>query len=155
MIQVQILCIGKTNEEWVKVGIEKYLKLLSKYVKIELKELPDVKNANKLSPEKLKAEEASMLQQYITEKALLVFLDEHGDTFNSVEWSKWLTKKSLDHSKWVFIIGGSYGIDAELLKKGSSVALSAMTFNHQMVRAILLEQLFRAMTIQAGTSYHH
>ena len=155
MIQIQVISIGKTNEDWVKTGVDKYLKLLSKYVKIDFKELPDVKNANKLSPEKLKAEEAALIQQHIPEKSLLILLDEHGATYTSVEWSNWLTKKSNEFSKWVFVIGGAYGIDQSLLKKGHCISLSEMTFNHQMVRAILLEQLFRAMTIQAGTSYHH
>lgn len=155
MLQITILSIGKTNEDYVKEALEKYLKLLSKYCKVEWKELPDVKNGNKMDALKLKESEAELLQIHIPDKSFICFLDEIGKQFNSVQFANYLEKKSNEYSKLTFVIGGSYGLSESLKRKGDSIALSSMTFNHQMVRAILTEQLFRAFTIIKGTGYHH
>jgi 23S rRNA (pseudouridine1915-N3)-methyltransferase len=155
MLHISIICIGKTNEAYVKDGIDKYNKLLSKYSKFEFIELPDVKNANKLPPEKLMEAEAQALQAYMHERIGIIFLDENGKQFTSEKFAWYLQKKTTEYSKLLFVIGGSYGLSDELLKKGESLSLSAMTFNHQMVRVILAEQLFRAFTIIQGTGYHH
>jgi 23S rRNA (pseudouridine1915-N3)-methyltransferase len=155
MLYIQIISIGKTNESYVKMGIDKYCKLLGKYCKLEWTELPDVKNGNKMEASKLKLAEAQLLEQHLSDKSFLVFLDEIGKTFNSPQFAQYLEKKTIEYSKISFVIGGSYGLSDEIKRKGDSIALSAMTFNHQMVRVILAEQLFRAFTIQKGTGYHH
>ncbi len=139
----------------MKQGLQKYEVLLSKYCKFELVELNDVKNSNKLPADKLKDAEAELFLQALPAKAAVIFLDENGKTFDSEGFSNYLNKKSTDHSKLVFVIGGSYGLQAALKQKGESIALSAMTFNHQMVRVILAEQIFRAFTIIKNTGYHH
>ena len=155
MLQISIISIGKTNEGYVKDGLDKYLKLLGKYAKLDWKELPDVKNANKLPPNKLKEAEAELLLTHIPDKSFVFFLDEIGKTFNSVKFAEHFQKKSTEFSKIVFVIGGSYGLDERIKQKGEAISLSAMTFNHQMVRVILAEQLFRCFTIIHGTGYHH
>lgn len=155
MLHIQIICIGKTNETYVREGIDKYNKLLSKYCKLEWLELPDVKNANKLPPEKLKEAEAAMLEQHIPEKAGIIFLDEAGKTYDSTRFAGYIRKKTTEHSKLTLIIGGSHGLSESVRRRGDSLSLSAMTFNHQMVRVIFAEQLFRAFTIIQGTGYHH
>lgn len=155
MLSITILCIGKTNESYVRQGLQKYEVLLSKYCKFELTELNDVKNSNKLPAEKLKEAEAELFIQALSPKAAVIFLDENGKTFDSEGFSTYLNKKSTDHSKLIFVIGGSYGLQTAVKQRGESIALSAMTFNHQMVRVILAEQIFRAFTIIKSTGYHH
>ena len=155
MLQISIISIGKTNESYVKEGIDKYVKLIGKFAKLEWKELPDVKNSNKLPPLKLKEAEAEILLDNIPDKSFVFFLDETGKTFDSVKFSDYFNKKSIEYSKIVFVIGGSYGLDEQIKKRGEAISLSAMTFNHQMVRIILAEQLFRCFTIIKGTTYHH
>lgn len=155
MLYLQIVCIGKTNEPYVREGIDKYNKLLSKYCKLEWLELPDVKNANKLPPDKLKEAEATMLEQHLPDKAGIIFLDETGKTHDSTQFANYLKKKTIENSRIALIIGGSYGLSDVIKRRGDSLSLSAMTFNHQMVRVILAEQLFRAFTIIKGTGYHH
>lgn len=155
MLSITILCIGKTNEAYVKQGIEKYTLLLSKYCKFELLELNDVKNSNKLPVEKLKEAEAELINNALTPKSAVIFLDEKGKTFESTGFSNFLNKKATEYSKLIFVIGGSYGLHSTLKQKGESMSLSAMTFNHQLVRVILAEQLFRAFTIIKNTGYHH
>ena len=155
MLHISILCIGKTNEAYVQEGISKYTKLLSKYCKFELTELPDVKNGNKLPPEKLKEAEALLIQSYMNERTAILFLDETGKQFSSEKFADYFQRKSTEYSKIMLVIGGSYGLSESIKQKGESISLSAMTFNHQMVRVILAEQLFRAFTIIHGTGYHH
>jgi 23S rRNA (pseudouridine1915-N3)-methyltransferase len=155
MIQIAIVSIGKTNEAYVKAGLEKYIKLIGKYAKLEWIELNDVKNGNKLSPDKLKIQEAELLEAHLNDKAAWIFLDEIGIQLNSVDFASYLEKKSIQNSKLCFIIGGSYGLADSIKKKGEAIALSKLTFNHQMVRLILTEQIFRAFTILKGTTYHH
>ncbi|MFM6984456.1 MAG: 23S rRNA (pseudouridine(1915)-N(3))-methyltransferase RlmH [Chitinophagaceae bacterium] len=155
MLHITILSIGKTNESYVREGLDKYMKLLSKYCKPECVELPDVKNANKLPPEKLKEAEAALIESQLPDKAAIIFLDETGKTYTSEKFAAYLTKKTLESSKLVFVIGGSYGLAESVKRRGEAISLSEMTFNHQMVRVILAEQIFRAFTIIKGTGYHH
>lgn len=155
MLYITLICIGKTNESYVKEGMDKYMKLLGKYCKLNVIELHDVKNANKLPSDRLKEEEGKLLGQHIPDKCAVIFMDEAGKSMDSIKFSGFMEKKSLESSHVVFIVGGSYGLSADIKRRGESLSLSAMTFNHQMVRVILLEQIFRAFTIQKGTGYHH
>lgn len=147
--------MGKTNEAYVQSAIDKYSLLLSRYCKFDIQELPDVKNANKLPPDKLKEAEASVILNAIPAKACVLLLDENGRQYNSTAFAAFIDKRTTEFSKICFVIGGSYGLHEQVRAKGESIALSAMTFNHQMVRAILAEQLFRAFTIIKNTGYHH
>ncbi|HEY1047595.1 MAG TPA: 23S rRNA (pseudouridine(1915)-N(3))-methyltransferase RlmH [Bacteroidia bacterium] len=155
MLNLTFISIGKTNEPYVKEGLEKYLKLLSKYAKVDWIELNDAKNAGKLPADKLKEAEAEIIANAIPDKSAIVFLDETGKQFDSQKFSAYFEKKSIDNSKITFVIGGAFGLSESIKKKGESISLSAMTFNHQMVRLILTEQIFRAFTIIKGTTYHH
>lgn len=155
MLQITLLSIGKTNENFIKLGLDKYNTLLSKYCKFDNIELNDVKNANKLPVEKLKLAEAELINQHLNEKAIVVYLDEKGKQYDSHAFAKYVEKMSVESSKITFVIGGSFGLDHTSLKKGDKMALSSMTFTHQMSRVIIAEQLFRAFTINHGTTYHH
>ncbi len=155
MLTITIISIGKTNEAYVKQGIEKYSTLLLKHGKVEWLELPDVKNSNKLPSDKLKEAEAELILGSLTPKSAVFFLDETGKQMDSVSFASYLDKKSTEFSKLVFVIGGSYGLHNSIKQKGECISISAMTFNHQMVRVILAEQIFRAFTIIKNSGYHH
>jgi 23S rRNA (pseudouridine1915-N3)-methyltransferase len=155
MVHVKLIVIGKTNENYVKEAIEKYKLLLSKYCKFELIEIPDVKNGNKLPSEKLKVAESDLLQSIINQKSITVLLDEKGKKMSSEEFAVFYQKQTILSSKINFIIGGSYGFTEQLKQDNLCISLSSMTFNHQMVRPILMEQIFRAYTIIHQTGYHH
>jgi 23S rRNA (pseudouridine1915-N3)-methyltransferase len=155
MVHVKLIVIGKTNENYVKEAIEKYKLLLSKYCKFELIEIPDVKNGNKLPSEKLKVAESELLQSVINQKSITVLLDEKGKKMSSEEFAVFYQKQTILSSKINFIIGGSYGFTEQLKQDNLCISLSSMTFNHQMVRPILMEQIFRAYTIIHQTGYHH
>jgi 23S rRNA (pseudouridine1915-N3)-methyltransferase len=155
MVHVKLIVIGKTNENYVKEAIEKYKLLLSKYCKFELIEIPDVKNGNKLPSEKLKVAESDLLQSVINQKSITVLLDEKGKKMSSEEFAVFYQKQTILSSKINFIIGGSFGFTEQLKQDNLCISLSSMTFNHQMVRPILMEQIFRAYTIIHQTGYHH
>jgi 23S rRNA (pseudouridine1915-N3)-methyltransferase len=155
MVHVKLIVIGKTNENYVKEAIEKYKLLLSKYCKFELIEIQDVKNGNKLPSEKLKVAESDLLQSIINQKSITVLLDEKGKKMSSEEFAVFYQKQTTLSSKINFIIGGSFGFTEQLKQDNLCISLSSMTFNHQMVRPILMEQIFRAYTIIHQTGYHH
>jgi 23S rRNA (pseudouridine1915-N3)-methyltransferase len=155
MVHVKLIVIGKTNENYVKEAIEKYKLLLSKYCKFELIEIPDVKNGNKLPSVKLKVAESDLLQSVINQKSITVLLDEKGKKMSSEEFAVFYQKQTTLSSKINFIIGGSFGFTEQLKQDNLCISLSSMTFNHQMVRPILMEQIFRAYTIIHQTGYHH
>ncbi|MBC7425089.1 MAG: 23S rRNA (pseudouridine(1915)-N(3))-methyltransferase RlmH [Bacteroidia bacterium] len=150
------MVIGKTNEEYVKLGLDKYCKLLSKYCNFEIEVLNDVKNGGKLPEEKLKQEEAKIFKARINPKDKVILLDENGKEFNSEDFAEYYLKKVNEQKgRIVFIIGGAFGFSEEIRVGNDRISLSALTFNHQMVRLIFCEQLFRAYTILNNTPYHH
>lgn len=156
-MKIRLITIGKTNTGFVKTGIEEYLKRLTKYITFEIKELNDVKNSNKLSVSELKLKEKELLESSIKNDEEIILLDENGKEFTSENFSKYIENKMVQGNKnIVFVIGGAYGFQNDFLNKGyEKIALSKMTFSHQMIRLIFTEQLYRAFTIIRNEPYHH
>lgn len=156
-MKVTLLCIGKTDESYIKTGIENYLKRLRHYVHFDLSVIPDIKNAKHLTQEQQKIREGELLLKQLHNGDYVVLLDERGKSLGSVEFAKYLEQKmigSVQHI--VFIIGGPYGFSDEVYRRaGQKLSLSKMTFSHQMVRLFFVEQLYRAFTILRGEPYHH
>ncbi len=119
--------------------------------------IPDIKNVKNLSAEQQKDKEALLILKQLQPQDLVVLLDEHGKEFRSLEFSAYLEKmmvQSVQHL--VFIIGGPYGFDQKIYDRAKSkIALSKMTFSHQMIRLFFTEQLYRAFSIMKGEPYHH
>jgi 23S rRNA (pseudouridine1915-N3)-methyltransferase len=156
-MRITLLTIGKTDEKFMKEGIDKYLKRLKHYISFSVVELPELKNTKSLSEEQQKSKEAEMVFKQISATDHLVLLDEHGDTLSSVEFSEFINKRALSSVQHVvFVIGGPYGFDASVYNRANGkIALSKMTFSHQMVRLFFVEQVYRALTIIKGEPYHH
>lgn len=156
-MKVTLLCIGKTDESFIKTGIENYLKRLRHYVHFDLSVIPDIKNAKHLTQEQQKIREGELILKQLHNGDFVVLLDERGKSFGSVEFAKYLEQKmigSVQHI--VFIIGGPYGFSDEVYRRaGQQLSLSKMTFSHQMIRLFFVEQLYRAFTILRGEPYHH
>lgn len=156
-MKVHIISIGKTTAPYLKEGIEGYRKRLRHYLKLEWTEIPEIKNAAGCSHEQIKDREAILFQSKIKPGSFLVLLDEKGRTMSSLELATFLNKRMLSGSKeMTVLIGGAYGFSKELRQSaGALISLSKMTFTHQMVRLIWLEQLYRAMSILRNEPYHH
>lgn len=156
-MKICLLVIGKTDEAYLQKGMEVFLKRIPHYISFELKAIPDIKNSKNLSEEQQKEKEGELILQQINSSDELFLLDENGLEFSSVEFARFLEKKMIAGNKrLVFVIGGPYGFSSSMYARANGkVSLSKMTFSHQMVRLIFLEQLYRAMTILKGEPYHH
>jgi 23S rRNA (pseudouridine1915-N3)-methyltransferase len=156
-MKTELWAIGKTNERYLEEGMAIYQKRLEHYLKFELTIIPDVKNAGKMSPERLKALEAEAVQQRLRPGDFLVLLDENGKQYSSETFAEFINHKlQLSYKRLVFLIGGAYGFAPELRQQaGQLLSLSRMTFSHQMVRLFFLEQLYRAMAILNHEPYHN
>jgi len=156
-MKATLLVIGKTDKDFVKKGIDEYQKRLVHYLPFEFKIIPDLKNTRNLSENQQKQKEGELILEKLKSTDTLVLLDENGKEFSSVGFSKFMEQKMIGGTKnLVFVIGGPYGFSEEVYKKAQGkVSLSKMTFSHQMIRMIFIEQLYRAMTIIKGEPYHH
>ena len=148
MLRIDFLVIGKTKEKWIQTGIDKYLKRLKVYARVNYKELADI------SADKRKE---SKILTSLGPRDQLILLDEKGKEFDSVDASKWLEKVALHCSgKIVFAVGSAYGFTKEEYERANYLlSLSKMTFTHEMIRVFFLEQLYRMLAIQNGSPYHH
>lgn len=156
-MKITFLVIGKTEDSYLKEGIEKYMKRLKHYVKFEMIELPELKNTKNLSEDQQKTKEAEMISKNLSNTDYIVLLDEKGQEYSSVQFSGFISKKMLSSvQNLVFIVGGPYGFENSLhTLANEKLSLSKMTFSHQMVRLFFVEQLYRAFSILKGEPYHH
>ena len=157
ILKIKFICIGKTGKDFLIAGENEYLKRLQHYISIERIEIPDIKNAKKLSIEQIKDQEGKEILAKVISGEQIVLLDENGINFSSVQFSEFMQQKFNQGGKGiVFIVGGAYGFSDEVYKVAiSKISLSKMTFSHQMIRMIFFEQLYRSMTILKGEPYHH
>lgn len=156
-MKVIFLVVGKTDFDYLKTGIDLYLKRISHYVSISEMVIPALKNNAKLSEALQKEREGELILNNISPSDEVVLLDEKGTTHTSVAFAGFIEKKMIAGVKnLVFVIGGPYGFSPQVYNRANSMlSLSKMTFSHQMVRLIFVEQLYRAMTIIKGEPYHH
>ncbi|MDC1221914.1 23S rRNA (pseudouridine(1915)-N(3))-methyltransferase RlmH [Salibacteraceae bacterium] len=156
-MRIRTLSIGKTNVEYVRQGLEEFNSRISKYCKYEWDEIPDLKNRAKLPKNDLKVEEAKLILKRLVPNERLILLDEGGRSLSSVKFASWLSDAvNLQAKDVCFVIGGAYGFSQELYDRSEmKISLSPMTFNHQLIRLIFAEQLYRGFTIIRGEPYHH
>lgn len=156
-MKITLLTVGKTDKDWVKQGMDIYVSRLKHYIPFSVVEIPELKNVSSLTKEQIKVREGELILKNIRPADDMVLLDERGKEFSSVEFAKVIQDKITYAGKdIVYVIGGAYGFsDAVYQRANSRISLSRMTFSHQMVRAIFIEQVYRAFTIMKGEPYHH
>ncbi len=156
-MKITLLSISKTEEKYIKEGIDIYLNRLKHYIKFEIIELPELKNTKHLSQDLQKKKEAEFFLKNILNTDYVVLLDERGTEFNSLLFADFLNKRMLASTQnLVFIIGGPYGFDISMYERANAkISLSKLTFSHQMVRLFFVEQVYRGFTILKGEPYHH
>ena len=156
-MNIKLIVIGKTDNINLNALIEEYTKRLRFYIKFDLEVIPDIKNVKNLSESEQKTKEGQLILEKLIPTDQLILLDENGKEFNSIEFSDFLQKKMNSGIKTlVFVIGGPYGFSDEVYQKAQGkVALSQMTFSHQMVRLFVIEQIYRGFTILNNEPYHH
>jgi len=156
-MNISLILIGKTDADYLKTGIDIYLKRLKHYVNFNTIVIADIKNKKNLNFEQQKKEEGNLILKTLKNEDFVVLLDEKGKSFTSENFSVFINKKMVSGIKnLIFVIGGPYGFSAEVYKRSNQkIALSEMTFSHQMVRLVFTEQLYRAFTILKNEPYHH
>jgi 23S rRNA (pseudouridine1915-N3)-methyltransferase len=156
-MKITFLTVGKTEDAYLKDGIEKYVKRLKHYTKLLIIEIDELKNTKALTQEQQKAKEAELILRKITPTDHVILLDEKGVELTSQQFAAYIDRKAIGSvANLVFIVGGPYGFDASVYARANDkLSLSAMTFSHQMVRLFFTEQLYRAYTIIKGEPYHH
>lgn len=156
-MKITFVTVGKTEDAYLKDGIEKYVKRLKHYTKLEMTEIPELKNTKALTEDQQKVKEAELILKKITPLDHVILLDENGTEFTSVQFANYINKRSVTSSaNLVFVVGGPYGFDESVYQRANDkISLSRMTFSHQMVRLFFTEQLYRAFSIIKGEPYHH
>lgn len=158
-MKIRIYAIGKIKEQYLKDGINEYIKRLQSYANIEIIEVADSKvkdNPNNADIEKAKNEEGKRVLKNIKNNERLIGLDLNSKEFTSEEFSNFINNELIQGGSLIsMVIGGSYGLSDDLKKRcNSRISLSKLTFLHQMTRLILLEQIYRSFKILNNEIYH-
>jgi 23S rRNA (pseudouridine1915-N3)-methyltransferase len=153
-VRLKLLWVGKTQEPWVRAGIEEYAGRIRRYGPLEILEAREEKGA--LAPA-MRERECERLAKLLPKGARLVVLDERGEAMSSTEFASFLSRsRDQGIQDLAFAIGGAYGFtDSFRSQAFKAISLSRMTLTHQMVRVFLLEQIYRGFTIMNGEPYHH
>jgi 23S rRNA (pseudouridine1915-N3)-methyltransferase len=154
MSKIVIIQVGKTQEKYLNLGVDIFLKRLKHYCKYEIIE---IKESSKSLPDDKKNEEASIIISKLKSGDHIIALDEHGIEKSSVAFADFIENHfTRNPNRLVFIIGGAFGHGQELLNLSNELmSLSQMTFSHQMIRLFLVEQIYRAFTIIRNEKYHN
>lgn len=156
-MKIILLTVGKTDIGWVAEGLSSYVSRLRHYVPFEMLEIPELKNVSSLTRDQIKLREGELILKNVRPSDNVILLDERGKEYRSVEFARKLEEVMVRGGRdMVFVIGGAYGFSQQVYERSDSMlSLSRMTFSHQMVRAVFVEQLYRAFTILKGEPYHH
>lgn len=157
MLKVRLLQIGKNQEAFITSGMTFYEKKLKHYCHFEVVTLPPPKAISNMPMDEIKKKEADLFLKQISPKSWVVLLDERGQVFDSLQFAGSIEKWTVaGQSQIDFLIGGAFGFSSEMYQRSNfQVSLSKMTFSHQIVRLIFMEQLYRAFTILKNEPYHH
>ena len=155
-MKIVLLSVGKSNDKLYSDAIEEFNKRIQKYYSTEWHFL-QIKNTTKPKDADIKKAEALLVLSFISKNDYIILLDERGKMLSSIQLAEYVQQRANESVKrLVFLIGGAYGVDHILQQRANFIwSLSALVFPHQLVRLILIEQLYRACTIQRNENYHH
>lgn len=156
-MKTTLLLVGKTTSKPLGQLIDDYVDRVGHYTSFSIDVIPELRNARSLSFEQQKELEARDILSHLKLSDYVVLLDEHGQQFRSVEFARYIEKLQFQGaSRIVFIIGGPYGFAPSVYERANKkISLSSMTFSHQMIRLLFVEQLYRAYAILNNLPYHH
>jgi 23S rRNA (pseudouridine1915-N3)-methyltransferase len=156
-MKIEFWVIGKTSFPYLDEGNDIYMNRIKHYLPFQMTTISDIKNRKSLSEEQIKTKEGEIILSKLNTGDFLILMDERGKQRTSVQFSDYLQNiLQQSHKRAIFLIGGAYGFsDAVYERSNTKMSLSNMTFSHQMVRLIFLEQFYRALTIMNNEPYHH
>jgi 23S rRNA (pseudouridine1915-N3)-methyltransferase len=155
-MKTELILIGKTVNKHFIATINDYVDRIGHYMPFSITVIPELKNTKSLTEDQQKENEGKLILKSLQPQDEVVLLDERGAEYTSMEFARWLQKKTQNGRRLVFVIGGPYGFSQSVYQRANDkISLSRMTFSHQMVRMIFTEQIYRACTILKGEPYHH
>ena len=156
-MNIKLVVVGKTEEKYLKEGIDIFEKRLKFYIPYEIIVIPSLKETKNLSPQIIKEKEGELILKQISKYDKIILFDEKGLEFSSMDYSVFFQRQMNAGIKTLcFVVGGAFGFSDEVYKKADQkIALSKMTFSHQMIRLLIVEQLYRAFTILKNEPYHN
>lgn len=156
-MDILLLTVGKTTQQYVQSGIDEYIKRLRRYIPYKIECIADIKGSKALTADIIKEKEGEQILSNLSPSDFCILLDEHGKEFTSMQFAGHLQKiMSSGRKRAVFIVGGPYGFSQAVYARADQMlSLSKMTFTHEMIRLFFTEQVYRAMTILRGELYHH
>jgi len=156
-MKILLILVGKTDQQWLTEGISQYTERLSHFAQFEMQVIPDIKNTKNMDQNTQKVREGELILNLLQPSDDVWLLDDKGREMTSPEMAQWLQKRMAQSTKrLVFIIGGPYGFSPDVYTRvPGRLSLSRLTFSHQMVRLIFVEQLYRAFSILNNLPYHH
>lgn len=154
-MKVSIIWIGKTSTDYINRAIGVYVDRIKHYVPFKIIEIPDIKNNSNMA--ELRTAEGNKILKNITQNDFVILLDDKGEQFTSMQFAKYIDNLNIKSNvNPVFVIGGAFGFSKEVYERANAyLSLSKMTFSHQIIRPLFLEQIYRAMTILKNEPYHH
>jgi 23S rRNA (pseudouridine1915-N3)-methyltransferase len=155
-MRITLIESGKTKDSFIKEGVELFRRRLVRYVPFQIETMPDLKNTRSMSMQEVQEKEGKLILKRVKPGDHMILLDERGSEFHSIAFAEYLNGLEGRVSHLLFVIGGPYGFSEEVYKRADGrFSLSKLTFSHQLVRVIFMEQLYRAYTILKGEPYHH
>lgn len=155
-MKTELILVGRTSDKHFSAGIADYAERIGHYMPFGITVIPELRNTKHLTEEQQKQAEGEMILRQLQAQDTVVLLDEHGSELRSIELAAWLERKRAAARRLVFVIGGPYGFSpAVYARANEKLSLSRLTFSHQMVRLVFVEQVYRACTIIKGEPYHH
>ena len=156
-MKTTLLVVGRTVEQHYITAINDYIQRTKRFITFDMEVIPELKNTKNISMELQKEKEGELICKAFHPGDVIVLLDEHGKEMRSLEFAEWMKRKmNTVNKRLVFVIGGPYGFSQKVYDVAhEKISMSKMTFSHQMIRLIFVEQIYRAMTILNGGPYHH
>ena len=156
-MQTSLYVVGKTNQKYLETGINEYSNRVNKYMPFNIHVIKEPKNKKNISVQEQKIIEGELILSSITSSDILVVLDEKGESFSSRAFAKEINKYMISGKKHlIFLVGGPYGFSKNVYQRANKkLSISDMTFSHQIIRLIFMEQLYRACTILRNEPYHN
>ena len=147
---------GKTRDSFIEEGVEEFRKRVIRYAPFSMETIPDLKGSRNMTMKEVQVSEGRLLLKRIKPGDYILLLDERGREFTSIEFAEHLNSLEGRVNHLIFVIGGPYGFSEEVYGRANArLSLSRLTFSHQLVRVLFMEQLYRAFTILKGEPYHH
>jgi 23S rRNA (pseudouridine1915-N3)-methyltransferase len=156
-MKIQFIVVGKTAQSYLIDSIADYSSRIRRYLPFDMEVIPELKNNRNMTTEQQKEREGEAILRTLQAGDFVVLLDEHGQEFTSVKFALYIEQKMQTVARrLVFVVGGPYGFSQAVYDRcNDKLSLSKMTFSHQIIRPILVEQIYRAMTILRGEPYNH